>query len=43
MHSVLTPLQLTAAASLLNNTGLRGFRTALKRAIDTFRIGGAHV
>jgi hypothetical protein len=36
MASVLTPLQLTAAASLLSNTGLKGFPTALKTAIDTF-------
>ena len=36
MPSVLTPLQLTAAASLLSNTGLKGFPTALKTAIDTF-------
>ena len=36
MPSILTPLQLTAAASLLANTGFRGFPTALKTAIDTF-------
>lgn len=36
MASVASPLQLTAAASLLANTGLRGFPTALKTAIDTF-------
>jgi hypothetical protein len=36
MPSVLSPLQLTAAASLLNNTGFKGFPTALKTAIDTF-------
>ncbi len=36
MSSIVTPLQLTAAASLLANTGFRGFPTALKTAIDTF-------
>ncbi len=36
MPSIVTPLQLTAAASLLANTGFRGFPTALKTAIDTF-------
>jgi len=36
MPSVLTPLQLTAAASMLNNTGLKGFPTALQTAIATF-------
>lgn len=36
MASVLTPLQLTALASMLNNSGLKGFPTALKIAIDTF-------
>ena len=36
MPSVLTPLQLTAAASMLNNTGLKGFPTALQTAIAVF-------
>jgi len=36
MPSVLTPLQLTAAASMLGNTGLRGFPAALQTAITTF-------
>lgn len=36
MPSILTPLQLTAAASLLANTGFKGFPTGLKTAIDTF-------
>ena len=36
MPSVLTPLQLTAAASMLNNTGLKGFPTALQTAIAAF-------
>ncbi len=36
MPSVLTPLQLTVAASMLNNTGLRGFPSALQTAITTF-------
>lgn len=36
MPSIVTPLQLTAAASLLANTGFKGFPTALKTAIDTF-------
>ena len=36
MPSVLTPLQLTAAASMLSNTGLKGFPTALQTAIATF-------
>lgn len=36
MPSVLTPLQLTAAASMLGNTGLRGFPSALQTAITTF-------
>lgn len=36
MSSVLTPLQLTVLASMLNNTGLKGFPTTLKSAIDTF-------
>jgi len=36
MPSIVTPLQLTASASLLANTGFRGFPTALKTAIDTF-------
>ena len=36
MPSVLTPLQLTALASMLSNSGLKGFPTALKTAIDTF-------
>ena len=36
MPSVLTPLQLTAAASMLNNTGLKGFPTVLQTAIATF-------
>ena len=36
MPSIVTPLQLTAAASLLANTGFRGFPSALKTAIDIF-------
>ena len=36
MPSVLTPLQLTAAASMLSNTGLKGFPTVLQTAIATF-------
>jgi len=36
MPSIVTPLQLTAAASLLANTGFKGFPTALKTAIDAF-------
>ena len=36
MPSVLTPLQLTAAASMLSNTGLNGFPTVLQTAIATF-------
>ncbi len=36
MSSIVTPLQLTATASLLANTGFKGFPTALKTAIDTF-------
>jgi hypothetical protein len=36
MPSVLTPLQLTAAASMLSNTGLKGFPAALQTAIATF-------
>ena len=36
MPSIVTPLQLTAAASLLANTGFQGFPSALKTAIDTF-------
>ncbi len=36
MPSVLTPLQLTVAASMLNNSGLRGFPAALQTAIATF-------
>jgi hypothetical protein len=36
MPSVLSPLQLTAAASLLSNTGLRGFPATLQTAITTF-------
>ena len=36
MPSVLTPLQLTAAASMLNNTGLKGFPAALQTAIAAF-------
>ena len=36
MPSVLTPLQLTTAASVLSNTGLRGFPATLQTAITTF-------
>jgi hypothetical protein len=36
MPSVLTPLQLTVAASMLSNTGLKGFPTALQTAIAAF-------
>lgn len=36
MPSIVSPLQLTAAASLLANTGFRGFPSTLKTAIDTF-------
>ena len=36
MPSVLTPLQLTVAASMLSNTGLKGFPSALQTAIATF-------
>lgn len=36
MPSILTPLQLTAAASMLSNTGLKGFPTVLQTAIATF-------
>jgi len=36
MPSVLTPLQLTAAASMLSNTGLKGFPSALQTAIAAF-------
>lgn len=36
MPSIVTPLQLTAAASLLANTGFQGFPSALKTAIDIF-------
>lgn len=36
MPSILTPLQLTAAAAMLNNTGLRGFPSSLQTAIVTF-------
>jgi hypothetical protein len=36
MPSVLTPLQLTVAASMLNNTGLKGFPSALQTAIAAF-------
>ena len=36
MPSILTPLQLTVAASMLSNTGLKGFPTALQTAIATF-------
>lgn len=36
MPSIVTPLQLTASASLLANTGLKGFPATLKTAIDTF-------
>jgi len=36
MPSILTPLQLTAAASILSNSGLKGFPTALQTAIATF-------
>jgi len=36
MPSVLTPLQLTVAASMLNNSGLRGFPSALQTAIAAF-------
>jgi len=36
MPSVLTPLQLTAAASMLSNTGLKGFPAALQTAIAAF-------
>jgi len=36
MPSVLTPLQLTAAASMLSNSGLRGFPATLQTAISAF-------
>lgn len=36
MPSVLTPLQLTVAASMLSNTGLKGFPAALQTAIAAF-------
>ena len=36
MPSVASPLQLTVAASLLNNTGFKAFPTALMTAINTF-------
>lgn len=36
MPSIVTPLQLTASASLLANQGLKPFPAALKSAIDTF-------
>lgn len=36
MPSILTPLQLTVAASMLQNQGLDGFPAALKTAIETF-------
>jgi len=36
MPSVLTPLQLTALASMLNNSGLKEFPATLKTAIDAF-------
>lgn len=36
MPSILSPLQLTVAASMLNNTGLRPFPSALMTAINTF-------
>lgn len=36
MPSIVSPLQLTAAASLLANTGFRGFPSTLKTAIDLF-------
>lgn len=36
MPSIVSPLQLTTAASLLANTGLRGFPSSLMSAINTF-------
>ena len=36
MPSILTPLQLTVAASMLSNTGLKGFPATLQTAIATF-------
>ena len=36
MPSVLTPLQLTVAASMLSNSGLRGFPATLQTAISAF-------
>ncbi len=36
MPSILSPLQLTTAASMLSNSGLKGFPAALQTAIATF-------